>query len=185
MSSWVPRTTAPSYGDPYYTSTQQSQYQPALNPYPDWGPYGFVLPNCTGLAAGRQLEQGYGAEICPDNEFRDAWTWYAAAANFYERGQDPRIGAIAVWSGGIGGHVATLEYYDPDTDTAQFSNSNYGGTVFYMTTTTGHNPYCFTGYTFLGYIYPAGQPKPSWFYPLICKKRRKQYGRPRIKRRTV
>lgn len=189
MSSWVPRNTAPSYGDPYYTSTQQSLYTPALNPYPDCGPYGFVLPNCTGMAAGRQLEQGYGSFISPSNGFGNANSWWSASVGFCDRGQDPKVGAIAVWDGGgynpPAGHVGTVESYDPITDKITTSNSNYGGTVFYMLTLDGHNPSIGPSYTFLGYIYPAGDPKPSWFYPIICKKRRKQYGRPRIKRRTV
>lgn len=189
MSSWVPRDTAPSPGDPYYTSTQQSTYTPALNPYPDVSAAGFVLPNCTGLAAGRQIEQGYGEYIKPSNGFGNAQTWWDASVSFCDRGQDPQLGAIAVWSGGgywpPAGHVGTVEYYDPATDTITTSNSDYSGRVFYTLTLSGHNPSIGSSYTFLGYIYPAGNPKPSWFYPVLCKKRRKKYGRSRIKRRTV
>ena len=179
MSSWVPRTTAPTYGDLNYVRYDYGGY----NYYPKRDSNGWTLPNCTAMASGRQLENGYGSDIRPLNGFGDAETWYAAAANFYERGQDPRIGAIAVWSGGplqppdyqhTAGHVATIEIYDPDTDQAEFSNSNYSGSQFYMLTMNGHNPYLGSSYTFVGYIYPAGQPKPSWFYPLISKKRRQK-----------
>ena len=186
MSSWVPRYSAPSVGDPYYTSTQPLNPQPgAQNPYPVMSAGDFVLPNCTGLACGRQIEQGYGAEIRPSNAFGDAATWWEAAANFYERGQDPRIGAVAVWGGGVppyqnAGHVGTVEDYDPDTGIISISNSAAGGFIFYMTYPSDSDPNVGmnANYFFKGYFYPAGQPKPSWFYPLISKKRRnKLYAR--------
>ena len=192
MSSWVPRTTAPSVGDPYYTSTQQTTYQPALNPYPDVGSYGFVLPNCTGLACGRQLEQGYGDFISPSNGFGNAATWWDAAASFCDRGQDPKVGAILVWGGGVYpyqdfGHVAVVEAIDENTGRMTISNSAASGGIFYLTHpyVTDSNYGMSSAYFFKGFIYPAGDPKPSWYYPVLFKRRKKQNGRSRIKHRSV
>lgn len=192
MSSWVPRLTndAPAYMDTNYVRFNYG----GLNQYPARDANGWTLPNCTAWASGRQLENGYGDFISPWNSFGNAQTWWDASVGFCDRGQDPKVGAIAVWHGGplqppdyqhTAGHVAVIESYDPDTDTALFSNSDYSGSQYYWNTKSGHNPSLGSLYTFLGYIYPAGDPKPAWYYPIICKKRRKQYGRPRIKRRTV
>ena len=192
MSSWIPRldNDAPAYGNINYVRYTSG----GLNYYPDRDGFGWTLPNCTAWASGRQLENGYGDYIKPANEFRDAQTWYAAAANYCDRGQEPKIGAIAVWHGGplqppdyahTAGHVAVIEDYDPNTDLALFSNSNYSGAQYYWTTMSGHNPALGSLYTFLGYIYPAGDPRPSWFYPLICRRKRKNYGKFRTQRGAI
>ena len=188
MSSWVRRYAAPSVGDPYYTSTQ-SAYTPALNPYPDVSPYGFVLPNCTGLACGRQIEQGYGSFIDWQNGFGHAATWWEASVGYCDRGHTPELGAIVVWGGGVPpyenyGHVATVEAYDPDTGNLVLSNSAASGGIFYETTPNVSDPNLglSSAYFLKGYIYPAGSPKPSWYYPIICKRRKKQYGYKRKQR---
>lgn len=188
MSSWVPRLD----GDwPTYLQAEYTNYQyGGLNKYPARDSNGWSLPNCTAWASGRQLENGYGDYISPANGFGNADSWYDASVGFCDRGQDPQIGAIAVWRGGhLGaGHVAVIEQYDPATDTALFSNSDYGAALSnwcYWNTKTGHNPSLGQSYTFLGYIYPAGNPKPSWYYPVLFRRRKKQNGRSRIKRRAV
>lgn len=192
MSSWVPRTTAPSVGDPYYTSTQQTTYQPALNPYPDVSAGGYVLPNCTGWACGRMIEQGYGSYISPSNGFGHAVTWWNASVGFCDRGQIPQVGAILVWSGGVypyetNGHVAVVEAIDEATRTLTVSNSAASGGIYYPTYPSMDDPNygMSSAYTFLGFIYPAGDTKPSWYYPVLFKRRKKQNGRSRIKRRSV
>lgn len=194
MSSWIPRldNDAPAYLDPHYVN---EDFTGGLNQYPERNLLnGWALPNCTAWASGRQLENGYGDYIAPENEFRNAQTWWDASVGFCDRGQEPKVGAIAVWWGGplqppsyteTAGHVAVVEAYDPVTDKALFSNSDYSGSQYYWNTKDGHNPSLGSLYTFLGYIYPAGDPRPAWFYPIVCKKRRRAYGRSRIKRRSV
>lgn len=139
------QTTAPKVDDKYYYSA---------NPF---ALSGYGLPNCTCYAWGRFAtildENGEG---CPKLPLSNAENWYKDCKN-YEKGQIPKLGAIAVWKQGKyhtpsdgSGHVAIVEeIYDDGSWLA--SNSAYKGTLFYLTPHNNKNEKA--GYEFEGFIY--------------------------------
>lgn len=75
---------------------------------------GCVLPNCVGYAYGRFMEiMAMGSTELPtdvDLSTGDAGMWYPSTSDSYERGQDPRPGAVICWSkDGGAGHVGIVE----------------------------------------------------------------------------
>ena len=102
------------------------------------------MPNCTAYAYGRIYEiTGEAPKITRGN----AGAWYSINKNngYYSYGQEPKLGAIAVWSG----HVAVVEVTDGDTVTC--SQSHWRSTYFdTVTFTSGENHF---GQKFYGYIY--------------------------------
>ncbi len=102
------------------------------------------MPNCTAYAYGRIYEiTGEAPKITRGN----AGAWYSInkANGYYSYGQEPKLGAIAVWSG----HVAVVEAIDGDTVTC--SQSHWRSTYFdTVTFTSGENHF---GQKFYGYIY--------------------------------
>ena len=120
---FVPRTTAPDPSDPRFTTE---------NPFYN---VGLGMPNCTAYAWGRAYE--ILGEI-PALNIGNARYWFYNDGGFpnpedhFERGQTPRLGAIAVWGTstlGPFGHVAVVEYIHPD-GTVDLSESFWGGEFF-------------------------------------------------------
>lgn len=110
---------------------------------------GSVLPNCTGYVHGRWIELGLDeSKLCLYN----ADQYYNYTRDGFARGKTPKLGAIMCWScPGKAGHVASVEGFTSSTSVTA-SQSNYGGTKFYIKT---FNPNTWpSGYTFQGYIYP-------------------------------
>lgn len=133
------------------------------------------LPNCTFYAYSRTMEftiNDYGGNwsniqhynnpywFTGQSTYPNAELWYQTAVNsgLWQVGSVPKLGAIACWGGtelGLGGHVAIVEEINSD-GSVTLSNSNYGGTYFYIKrnqylTVGQKTPY--VGEYFLGYIY--------------------------------
>lgn len=133
------------------------------------------LPNCTFYAYSRTMEfsiNDYGGSwsniahysnpywFTGQSTYPMAENWFQTAINsgLWQTGSVPKLGAIACWSGtelGKGGHVAVVEEINPD-NTVTLSNSDYGGTYFYIKKNQNlvvgqKTPY--VGEYFLGYIY--------------------------------
>lgn len=127
---------------------------------------GSVLPNCVGYAWGRAYEimEHMGVENPrPLLSNNDAWRWWQDdARDPYQRGQTPRLGAIACWYNSLhptsGGHVAVVEQITDTTITV--SNSAYGGD-FFWTSVYYIGEYNHGNYVFQGFIYlPIDTPVP-------------------------
>lgn len=152
MSNFIPRTTAPNPGDPFYTNVDFGGYNRCI--VRDWS-NGFTLPNCTGYAFGRFMEcQGF--TQC-NLSVANASQWYSYPDG-YARGQTPKLGAVACWGGGAyggAGHVAVVEQINGDGSVI-LSESNYSGGIFQMRQCDAsmhlQSPYTFW---FQGFIYPT------------------------------
>ena len=139
VSNFVKRSAAPEGDNPYYLK-QPHGYNKALliNDRTH-----SVLPNCCGWVHGRWLEiagwqkgDSYPG-LCTGN----AGSYYRHRDNF-ERSQTPRVGDIGCWENGGDGHVAIVEAVSAD-GTVTFSNSAYGGKVYYSRRLKA--PYSYTG----------------------------------------
>ena len=112
-----------------------------------------VLPNCVGYAWGRFMEVlGSTPKLARTN----AENWYNYNDG-YERGSEPRLGAVLCFAKGKAGvssdgagHVAIVEKINTDGSIVT-SNSDYGGKRFFTRIFT--KPYSMRGYTFQGFIY--------------------------------
>ena len=138
------RTTAPEYSNKYYNSNLNIFYAA-----------GYGMPNCTAYAYGRTYElTGKVPKLCTSNA--KYWWDYNKTKGYYKYGQEPKLGAIAVW-GGISsfpaGHVAVVEKITNTTVTV--SESRYTSKVYFTTTEfkKGNMNYSWNN-NFLGYIYP-------------------------------
>ena len=166
---FIKREVAPSYTDKNWIKTTYGGYNRCIK----MGSDGSVLPNCTGYAWGRFLEENF---IRDCNLSRaNAENWYGYTSDGYSRGQTPKLGAVICWhSTRSGGHVAIVEeiYNDGSILT---SNSAYGGKRFYMKTLKASNNY-FMGksYTFQGFIYPPTEFIPD-YPPSPAPKRKKGF----------
>ena len=147
---FIPRTTAPKVTDQDWV-----HYTKGGNNYCLLIDGTSVLPNCVGYAWGRWREILNAHHLlCKGN----AENWFAYPDR-YERGQTPKLGAIACWSKGRvnygpdgAGHVAVVEDILEDGSILT-SNSAYLGSRFYMRTIKA--PYNIgSAYTFQGFIYP-------------------------------
>lgn len=136
-----PRLTAPN-GEPYYTSE--------LNTYSQTG-YG--MPNCVAYAFGRIYELN-GEKPKIDRGNAGEWWFINKYNNYYEYGSEPRLGAIACWSG----HVAVVEEIAED-GAITVSESHWGGT--YFNTSVYYDMYAHYGQSFYGYIYAYNEPEPE------------------------
>lgn len=173
MSSFVPRTTIPSNTDKHWIKTTYGGYNRCILGSPSYGT-GSVLANCVGYAWGRWLEI-HGTTDC--NLSRgDGATWWGYNDG-YSRGQTPRLGAVACWSGGPSGegHVAIVEDILAN-GTIKCSESAYGSYFFYYQTYTGN--YNWTGstgalYSFQGFIYPTISFEDDWLYTYLANKKKK------------
>ena len=136
---YEPRLTAPQ-GEPYYTSE--------LNTYSQTG-YG--MPNCVAYAYGRVYEMN---GVAPKINRGDAGEWWFInkSNNYYDYGNEPKLGAVACWSG----HVAVVESISDD-GVVTISESHWGGT--YFDTIEYENVYDHFGQAFYGYIYTFDDSK--------------------------
>lgn len=166
---FVKREVAPSTTDKNWIKTTYGGYNRCIK----IGSDGSVLPNCTGYAWGRFLEENI---IRDCNLSRaNAENWYGNTSDGYERGQTPKLGAVICWhSTRSGGHVAIVEEIYDDGKILT-SNSAYGGKRFYMKTLKASNNYYMgSSYTFQGFIYAPtdwdNEPTPE---PTENKKRKK------------
>jgi surface antigen len=158
-SSFTPRTTRPNNDNRFYIKTTHtnSKGEKGLNECilgnnaNDKRPTaGSVLPNCVGYTWGRAYEiLGTKPKLSKNN----ASTFWGTKDG-YERGQTPRLGAIACWSGGSSGagHVAVVEAIHSD-GTITLSHSAWSGDVFYTNKRSAKNPSNGSNFKFQGYIY--------------------------------
>lgn len=161
-SGYVPRKVAPSNTNPYYLKYGRGGYNRCILISGN-----SCLPNCVGYAYGRTLEIG-GRTSNPKLPTCNAEDWFATAkANGFATGSTPRLGAVIVWKSGNllngndgCGHVGIVERIFED-GSIYVSQSNYGGTRFYITQIK--KPYSIYGQQFLGFIYnPYYAPKAEW-----------------------
>jgi len=152
--NFTPRTTAPHTNNRHFT-TDNPFYQ-----------VGFGMPNCTAYAWGRAYEiLGHR----PNLNLGNAMYWFynngghPSPYDNFTRGQEPRLGAIAVWgAGSFGnfGHVAVVEGINED-GTVDLSESFWSGANFAFSTNVdvhhvrgwGPPP---ENQNFLGFIYLCG-----------------------------
>lgn len=127
------RLTAPS-GEPYYTRE--------LNAYSQTG-YG--MPNCVAYAYGRIYElNGEAPKINRGNA--GEWWFINKANDYYDYGQEAKLGAIACWSN----HVAIVEQISDDGDITVSESHWYGA---YFDTKVFSDMTSHYGQAFYGYIY--------------------------------
>ncbi|MBQ7203881.1 MAG: CHAP domain-containing protein [Eubacterium sp.] len=131
---YTPRLTAPNSSIPYY-STKLNRYHQTGTP----------MPNCVAYAYGRIYEMNGEAPLLTHGSAGD-WYGMNKRGGYYPYGQEPKVGAVACWSG----HVAIVEKVHKD-GSITISESHWGGTYFDVKTySTPHSHY---GQTFQGYIY--------------------------------
>ena len=119
--AYTPRKTRPNDGDPFWTKTTYGGYNTQILGSPS-GWSGSVLANCTGWMELGNTSSEYDLSSGNANS-------YYGHADGYERGQEPRLGAILCLGGGSYGHVAIVEEIFDNGD-IMVSESNYGRAVF-------------------------------------------------------
>ncbi len=146
MAKFNPRLTAPSYSDKNWIHYSADGYNYCIKIDGN-----SCLPNCVGYAWGRWRELlGAYHKLSRNN----AEVWYTNTSDGYERGQEPKVGAIACWEGlgNLAGHVAPVEQVNSDGSFIT-SNSGYKSTRFW--TQKIKKPYSIgSNYKFQGFIYP-------------------------------
>lgn len=161
-AGYKPRKTAPSYDNRYYLKRGMGGYNRCILISGN-----SCLANCVGYAYGRCLENGSREDtrVLPTCNAED---WLSVArGNGLQTGNTPKLGAVIVWqsgrlwnSGDGCGHVGVVEEIYSD-GSILVSQSNYGGTRFFLTTIK--KPYHITGQTFIGFIYnPFLKAEPHW-----------------------
>lgn len=131
---YTPRLTAPDSSIAYYSSKLNRYFQT-----------GTPMPNCVAYAYGRIYEMNGEAPLLTHGSAGD-WYGMNMRAGYYPYGQEPKVGAVACWSG----HVAIVEKINDD-GSVTVSESHWGGTYFDVKTFSDmHSHY---GQTFQGYIY--------------------------------
>lgn len=139
------RITAPSYSNPFYLKRGMGGYNPCILISGN-----SCLANCVGYSHGRSLEI---MDVARDDRYPtcNAKDWLEVArANGLDTGTTPRRGAVIVWTSAGYGHVGVVERVNDD-GMITVSQSNYGGTRFFLT--FHYPPYNITGQTFIGFIY--------------------------------
>lgn len=158
--SYTPRTSAPSSGDPRWTKIGYGGCNAQILGSPSaWS--GSVLANCTGYVHGRWMELG-GVTSEYDLSSGNANTYWGHADG-YERGQEPRLGAVLCLGGGGYGHVAIVEEIFDNGD-IMVSESNYGRAVFEYVRRYKSTGYKRSGGTvggFQGFIYHPNIAPPT------------------------
>lgn len=146
--NFIPRLTSPSNSDLHWIKTTHNGYNRCIEIDPVTGS---VLPNCTGYAWGRFLEEN---DITDCNLSRgNARVWYTHTSDGYNRGQTPKLGAVICWDNPQGdGHVAIVEEIHNNGEIVT-SNSAYGGPRFYTQTLSPPNYNIGSSYSFQGFIY--------------------------------
>lgn len=123
--SYTPRKTRPANGDKRWTQTPHGYNAQIIGSPTAWA-YS-VLANCTGYVHGRWMELGNtNTEYNLSNGHAKS---YWGHADGYERGQEPRLGAVLCMGGGSNGHVAIVEEILDNGD-IMCSESNWGAAVF-------------------------------------------------------
>lgn len=124
---------------------------------------GYTLPNCVALVHAEVLEvitQAVGPEEARKVESRlcrnNASVYFGYTQDGLQRGQDPKLGAIACWAGGKSGagHVAFVTAVNGRNWAGRASN--YSGSAFYTCAYTYNSRtkyYLGSSYTFQGFIY--------------------------------
>lgn len=135
---FIPRLTSPASDDSIYSANFFALYVTSM-------------PNCTTYAYGRAWEiLGHEPDLCHGSSVH----WFpndGVSSNpndCYERGDEPRLGAIACWDLGSYGHVAVVESIDGNTVTV--SESDSVRQIYWQTRTCDIND---MGGGFQGYIY--------------------------------
>lgn len=143
----LPRYQEPASSNPFYFS-RSNIYEAS----------GYGMPNCTAYAWGRAYEY---YQKRPSLSKYNAGEWWTDNINWqaYEFGQEPKVGAIAVWDqwNQDTGHVAFVEAIEGDN--VILSESSWHGTMFRVRTIKADSSnYLYGGsYRFCGYIY-VGEP---------------------------
>lgn len=171
MSNYVPRLEAPDVDDLNWINTNYGGNNPCLVIYTDTG---LVLPNCVGYTWGRWYEL-LGVH-------HNLYTGNAEGAYYYDdgynRGQDPKLGAVICFSRTGGGHTAVVEKIIDSTHIIT-SNSAYDGPYFWTETVTKINGVWtrpVIGYTFQGFIYIPKNFSSIPIWMLYKFNRRNNYG---------
>lgn len=123
--TYTPRTTRPADGDKRWTQIPHGYNAQIIGSPTAWA-YS-VLSNCTGYVHGRWMELGN--TTTEYNLSNGNANTYWSHADGYERGQEPRLGAVLCMGGGSAGHVAIVEEILDNGD-IMCSQSNWGGAVF-------------------------------------------------------
>lgn len=123
--SYTPRKTRPENGDKRWTKIPHGYNAQIIGKPTAWD-YS-VLANCTGYVHGRWMELGNTTtEYNLSNGHAKS---YWGHVDGYERGQEPRLGAVLCMGGGSNGHVAIVEEILDNGD-IMCSESNWGAAVF-------------------------------------------------------
>lgn len=164
---------------------EESPYWYSKNPF-----YlaGYGLPNCTCYAWGRFYEiadlsdgtQDY--SNAPALSLGDAGDWYGYTSDGYERGQTPKLGAVACWSDDTGGagHVAIVEQILENGDIV-VSQSGWNSDYFWTNTKLASDGYSYTNRSFQGFIYnpfvntSGGGTTPDPDIPIVTIKKKRKY----------
>lgn len=163
---FVPRLTIPSNTDLHWIKTTYGGYNHCILGSPSYGT-GSVLANCTGYCWGRWLEL-LNATTCQLSTGNGA-NWYGHSDS-YERGQTPKLGAIACWGTGSG-HVAVVE----EITSTYIKCSESGWENYYFRTTDYDLNMTKSGHVFQGFIYlPITYLSTAELVAII--KRRRRYG---------
>ena len=161
MSDYIPRLNANGMMNNPFWYSNNTFYNMVTTP-----PHLYGLPNCTCYCLGRWLElfDYYGATEYPRTSINNAYEWYTYNDG-YERGQTPKLGAIACWKNktkvegrplGYPGHVAIVEelFLGGGYKT---SNSNWGlnhdGDYFVTYNVDSNNYFGDNDLVFQGFIY--------------------------------
>lgn len=158
--------------NPYYTLPSNSRSNPhfistSYNGYSHCivrGSGGYTLPNCVALvhaewlkilteALGEAKAREYESKMCRNN----ASVYYGYTSDGFKRGNMPKIGAIACWSGGSSGagHVAFVT--EVNGRSWKGRASNYSGSAFYScgyNYSASYGYYLGSSYRWQGFIYP-------------------------------
>lgn len=149
---FTPRLDAPSSSDKLWIQKYSGGYNPCIPIY--GGPS--VLPNCVGYSWGRFTEI-LGTTSC-NLSTDNAGLWYGNTQDGYERGSEPRLGAVICWRRpGAAGHVAIVEQINADGSIVT-SNSAYNSTRFYTQTLQPPAYTWSSQYILQGFIYNPMAP---------------------------
>lgn len=167
VQDYKPRTTTPVKGNKYYTMTAGGGYSTCKQGknkkgLPAWN-YS-VLNNCVGLVWGMNYEesgqaQRVGCITKTAKKPTSAAYWYGSKVDGCERGQVPKLGAIACWqtltNGKVtSGHVAKVVKTDGTNAGTWVAESGYNSNVTFRLHNYGKNMYRGVNKRFQGYIYP-------------------------------
>lgn len=133
-NGYEPRLTAPNSSIACYSSKLNVYFQT-----------GTPMPNCVAYAYGRIYEMNGEAPLITHGSAGD-WYGMNKRNGYYPYGQEPKVGAVACWSG----HVAIVEKVNKD-GSVTVSESHWGGTYFDTKTFSNMNSHY--GQRFQGYIY--------------------------------